>query len=138
MEIICRKNELFKVVNKIKDNIKSNNFLFLSGDLGSGKTTLTKYLLEDYLKVNELVTSPTFTILNTYKSQENLIINHMDAYRLTENDELEMYFEQFYGAFNIIEWHQNIIKDLSDYKGYLINIKKIDDETRKFSIEEVS
>jgi tRNA threonylcarbamoyladenosine biosynthesis protein TsaE len=76
------------------------NFL-LRGDLGAGKTTFTKYLLKA-LGVTSSVTSPTFVILNQYQGQD-LLINHVDAYRLDKNQNVDFIVEEFDDAFNVIE-----------------------------------
>jgi tRNA threonylcarbamoyladenosine biosynthesis protein TsaE len=76
-------------------------YLLLTGDLGAGKTTLTKMLLKK-MGVQETITSPTFVILNQYQTPSRTI-NHMDAYRLDQNQDLAMYFEEFDQGLNIIE-----------------------------------
>lgn len=108
-------------------------YLLLTGDLGAGKTSLTKMLLKN-LGVNDLVTSPTFVILNQYQTKDYLI-NHMDAYRLTANQELEMYFEEFNQGLNIIEWPENLGLDWNDYSHLKLEIKIIDENQREITIE---
>jgi tRNA threonylcarbamoyladenosine biosynthesis protein TsaE len=84
---------------RVHDNI---SFLLLKGGLGAGKTTFTKFLLKE-LGVQERVTSPTFVIMNQYVGDNDLTINHVDAYRLNNDSELEMYLDEFESSFNIIE-----------------------------------
>ena len=79
------------------------------GDLGTGKTTLTKAIAES-LGVEESVTSPTFTILQEYESGR-LPLYHFDVYRITDPEEMfELgYEEYFYGkGVSIIEWADQI------------------------------
>jgi tRNA threonylcarbamoyladenosine biosynthesis protein TsaE len=59
----------------------------LSGDLGAGKTTLLKMLL-DRFGVADPVTSPTFSIVNEYITQDKQLVYHMDLYRLKDPMEL--------------------------------------------------
>ncbi|QGS51621.1 tRNA (adenosine(37)-N6)-threonylcarbamoyltransferase complex ATPase subunit type 1 TsaE [Spiroplasma tabanidicola] len=134
--IINSLEEINKVVNLMVPYCKKNVAILLSGDLGAGKTTFTKRLLKK-LGVNEVVNSPTFVIMNQYKVN-NLNINHVDAYRLNENEESDMYLEQFYNALNIIEWSDNLnIKYEQYFKIIKISIKIVNENVRKFVIEGV-
>lgn len=77
----------------------------LEGDLGTGKTTLTKYIAEG-LGVTETVSSPTFTIVKEYHSGR-LPLYHFDVYRLCDPEELfdigaEEYFEG--NGLCVVEW----------------------------------
>ncbi len=89
-------------------NSVSKNGLFatLTGDIGAGKTQLIRYILE-YLNVKEKITSPSFVILNEYKS-EKFPIYHFDLYRLEEKGlksiipELREYSRD--GVLTFIEW----------------------------------
>ena len=70
-----------EIAKKINGEIKPGDILFLYGEMGVGKTTFVKYLINDFqLKLNEQlteVTSPTFNIMNEYKISD-LIIKHYD------------------------------------------------------------
>ena len=57
-----------------------NNIIFLNGEIGAGKTTFTKYLVEIY-GLNDEVCSPTFSLENRYNTKNGLII-HFDLYRI--------------------------------------------------------
>jgi tRNA threonylcarbamoyladenosine biosynthesis protein TsaE len=81
----------------------------LIGDLGTGKTTLTK-AIADGLGVTEPVTSPTFTIIKEYSSG-GLPLYHFDAYRVdgTEDMYLLGYEEYFYGnGVTVVEWADRV------------------------------
>ncbi len=86
--------------------------LGLTGDLGSGKTTFTKYLAK-HMGITDLLNSPTFTILKVYNNKPNLY--HMDVYRLEDigyDYELDDYI---YGdGISVIEWYQYIEKMLPE------------------------
>lgn len=122
-----------KIAQEIARSLKGEVFILLTGDLGAGKTTFTKALISE-LKVEENVSSPTFTILNQYETENN-IINHMDAYRLDKNSDLEMFIEEFENAINIIEWWTNINLDLFHKKIIKLEIKKVNEFAREFIIE---
>ncbi|AHI53543.1 hypothetical protein SSABA_v1c01310 [Spiroplasma sabaudiense Ar-1343] len=121
------------IISDLILRVKPNFYLLLTGDLGAGKTTFTKLLLKQ-LGVQDVVVSPTFQILKQYKISNNLNINHMDAYRLSESDDIEMYLEQFENSFNIIEWPSHLALDYSNLQGYHLDIKLISEEIREVLI----
>ena len=104
-----------EVAKKINSEIKQGNVLFLYGEMGVGKTTFIKYLINDFQrKFNEKlteVTSPTFNIMNEYKIKD-LIIKHYDLYRLKSEKELKNInlFEKNKGSILLIEWPEIIKK----------------------------
>ncbi len=100
--------ETLEIGKKIAKNLKKGDVIVLTGDLGSGKTKLTEGILT-YFGLEKEISSPTFTIVNEYYT-ENLNIYHFDVYRLEEEEEFsaiggEEYFEK--GAV-IIEWGEMI------------------------------
>lgn len=104
----------------------------LKGDLGSGKTTFTKFLCA-HLGVTESVNSPTFTILKEYKG--NLPIYHMDVYRL-EGIGYDYELDDFiYGkGVSVIEWYPYIVEMLPR-EILEIEIKVMDETTRSVSVK---
>lgn len=109
--------ELGKLVN-------SGDIICLTGDLGTGKTHITKGIAKG-LGINEIITSPTFTIVNEYDSGR-LKLNHFDVYRVSDPDEIyAIGFDDyiFSEAVSIIEW-ANYIEEILP-KNYLhIHISK--------------
>lgn len=112
--------------------IKIPSLIFLSWDLWAGKTTLTKYIINDIFWVKENITSPTYIYYNKYTNQNNITIYHFDLYRLSNYDEfVSIWWEEILDnndGIIIIEW-PDIIKDY--YKSDInININKteIDNE----------
>ena len=100
---------------KLADELRAGDVLGLIGDLGTGKTTLTKYIAEG-LGVKETITSPTFTIVNEYHSGR-LPLFHFDAYRLEgESDAFEIGMEEYFdrGGVSIIEWADMVAEVLPD------------------------
>ncbi len=105
-----------KLIAKVfSDNIKVGNTLFLNGELGVGKTTFIKYLI-NFLqnKYNQSITevpSPTFNLVNEYHL-DSLIIKHYDLYRIKEDEELNNIgiFENYFNQITLIEWPE-IIKN---------------------------
>ncbi len=81
----------------------------LHGEMGSGKTTLAKNIVNE-LGVDTLVTSPTFSIVNEYGSEENKVY-HFDLYRLkNEGEALDIGFEEYLtsGKLCLIEWPEKV------------------------------
>ncbi len=86
-----------------------SGLVFLVGDLGAGKTVLTKGLVRG-MGLKDMVTSPTYTLVNPYEDGD-WTVYHMDLYRLEDLDELvEMGFDDFLAeeALIVVEWPQII------------------------------
>lgn len=113
--------------------LRPSDVVCLNGDLGAGKTTLTKSIGKG-MGIEDYITSPTFTIINEYYSKLNLY--HFDTYRLENIDDIEYlgFDEYFYGdGVCIIEWADKIRNFLPEE--YLeLNISKLDENKRKIEI----
>ena len=98
--------EMISLGKKIGEQLKPNMIITMNGDLGSGKTTMTKGIALG-LGIMQIVNSPTFTILKIYHGRLDLY--HMDVYRITnpmDDFELEEYFEA--NGVCVIEWAEQI------------------------------
>jgi len=94
----------------------------LEGDLGVGKTVFARGMASG-LGIDEYITSPTFNIVNVYK-KDNLVFNHMDAYRITDPDMLyDIGFDEITedGYITVIEW-ADMISDKLDQDGFRVSI----------------
>ena len=115
---ISEEKSLLKVANKLANLVKKGDNFFLYGELGVGKTTFTRILinkLQSEHKINRTeVLSPTFNILNEYKIND-LNVKHYDLYRIKQQEELDNLglFEEK-ESINIIEWPE--ILKLTDIK----------------------
>ena len=91
----------------VKFSEGSNVVICLNGNLGSGKTTFSRYFIQEYLKDAKIkeIPSPTFTLLQVYE-YKNIKINHFDFYRLNSAAELvELNFmESTFDDACLIEW----------------------------------
>ena len=111
MELNYNLEELKQASDYVLKNINSK-ILLVCGEVGSGKTTLIKEICKQ-LKVEDTVTSPTYTLINEYNANDGLVI-HMDLYRIKNNEDINDLglFEYFDNKFIIIEWPEKIMNDL--------------------------
>lgn len=135
--------ELDSVAKKIADEIRNLDFfcLWLVGDIGAGKTTLTGSILRSLgLDPKIAVTSPTFTYLSDYKLNKKTY-GHLDFYRLNSSEhalsDLLSYCD-FDGLF--VEWPENLGSDLSAIAPtHVLRIEKSADlESRNYLLFEAS
>ena len=80
--IIRDETETKKFATDVAQTLKKGDVIALVGDLGTGKTTLSKYIAEA-LGITEIITSPTFTIVQEYHSGR-LPLYHFDVYRVDD------------------------------------------------------
>ncbi len=93
-------------------SLAQGDVVALIGDLGTGKTALTKYIAQG-LGIRELITSPTFTIVQEYYSGR-LPLYHFDVYRIGDPEEMfELGYEEYFYSKGIcvIEW-ANLVEEL--------------------------
>ena len=87
---LSSENKTEELANKISKKLKPGDIVFLNGEMGVGKTTFVKYLINGFQKEYKLkqteVTSPTFNLLNEYKVGD-LVIKHYDLFRLKNKSE---------------------------------------------------
>ena len=127
---------------KFLNKLKPGNKLFLYGEMGVGKTTFVRYLINGFQKKNKLrlteVTSPTFNLLSEYNIN-NLTIKHYDLYRLKNEREIDSLglFEEEPDSIILVEWPEIIKRDLknlirlyfsyeNDYQKRFVQIKGLD------------
>ena len=108
--------------------VKVGDIICLFGELGAGKTTVARNLINSIYKRNELekplfIKSPSFPILLTYQVN-NFEIYHYDLYRIQKSSELSEIniFEQLHNTITLIEWPEIILDSLKDYNFYSINL----------------
>ncbi len=127
MKIKYQLNQLKEISLKVTQNF-NHKIVLISGEIGAGKTTLIKQILIG-LNVIDNISSPTFSIINEYKTKSTDLIYHMDLYRISRIEELEEigFFEYLEsGNLCFIEWGEiieNIIGE--DYNKF--NIIENDD-----------
>ena len=114
--------------------LNPGTILAYEGDLGAGKTAFTRGLARG-LGAKDMVTSPTYTIVNEYLSGR-IPLFHFDMYRLASSDDLwdigwEDYLER--GGVCAVEWSENAADAMED--AIRVRIEKIGDESRRITIE---
>ena len=112
---LSSKKETEELAGTFLKKIKPGCFIFLYGEIGVGKTTFIRYLINQFQKLNKLeiteVTSPTFNLLNEYQIND-FKINHYDLFRLKSTEEIKNLdlFEDNKNIITLVEWPQ-IIKE---------------------------
>lgn len=113
--IIKNEEETKKFGEKLCEKLTAGSIVALTGDLGTGKTTLTKAIAAG-LGVTDVITSPTFNIVKQYDSGR-LPLYHFDVYRIGDVDEMYEigYEEYFFGdGVCVIEWADLIEEIIPD------------------------
>lgn len=111
-------------------------FLFYGG-MGAGKTTLIKEMCT-ILKINDWVSSPTFSIVNEYSYLSGSVF-HFDFYRLkNESEALDLGYEDYFysGNYCFIEWPEKI-KNLIPENNCTINIEVINNQERRITVNNI-
>ena len=112
---LSSEKETEELASTFLKKIKPGCFIFLYGEIGVGKTTFIRYLINQFQKLNKLeiteVTSPTFNLLNEYQIND-FKINHYDLFRLKSTEEIKNLdlFEDNKSIITLVEWPQ-IIKE---------------------------
>lgn len=115
MEIIIESLEKIKeAAHQFVSEMGDNTVFAFYGKMGAGKTTFVKAICDE-LGVEDIITSPTFSIVNEYRSDiAGELIYHFDFYRIKKLDEVyDMGYEDYFysGAICFIEWPE-LIEDL--------------------------
>mgnify|MGYP001342278415 CR=1 FL=1 len=138
--MICTLKELKTLTKKISNKIKVGNVIYLKGELGTGKTTTIKLLIENlftkYKKKKPLVTSPTFNIVQYYLVSKQMVIAHYDLYRLKKSSDINNIglYDLEEKVVSIIEWPEIIRKKHKNRIEIKLKYTKIHNE-RNISIK---
>jgi len=127
--------EIETVVKEILPLLKSSVICF-KGEMGAGKTTLIQSLCAA-LAVEDVVSSPTFSLINEYQNKAGKSIYHFDCYRIdSEEEALDFGAEEYLYSGNLclIEWAENIASLLPE-DHQIIELEKISILTRKLTLK---
>ena len=128
-----------ELASKFSKKLKPGNIVFLYGEMGVGKTTFVRYLINKFQKDNKSeiteVTSPTFSLLNEYQINQ-IKINHYDLFRLKKTEEIKNLdlFEDISNTVTLIEWPQIIKKKPENLIELIFEYGK-DHQTRSVQIK---
>lgn len=113
-----------------------NAVFALYGKMGAGKTTFVKALCQE-LGVSDVITSPTFAIVNEYRSDEGgELIYHFDFYRIKKLSEVyDMGYEDYFysGALCFIEWPE-LVEELLPGNAVKVTVEELADGTRRITL----
>ena len=103
-------SELERAATSLLELINDNNIVCFYGEMGVGKTTFIKEICKK-LKVEDVVRSPTFSIINEYLTDNNESVYHFDFYRIEKEEEaFDIGYEEYFyqGNLCLIEWPEKI------------------------------
>lgn len=135
MEIKIDKLEnIHQAAKEFIEAMGDGNVFAFYGKMGAGKTTFIKAVCE-CLGVEDVITSPTFAIVNEYRSETSELIYHFDFYRIKKLDEVyDMGYEDYFysGALCFIEWPE-LIEELLPEDAIKVTISEQEDGSRTVS-----
>ncbi len=127
--------EIERAVDFLISHVNFGNIVAIHGEMGSGKTTLIKATLSK-LGTEDSVSSPTFSIVNTYQTNGG-IVHHFDLYRLKSTQELvDLGFDDYLDSENLvlIEWPE-LAQPLLPRSTVKLNIVVNTDDSRSMFID---
>ena len=114
---ISKESSTAKFARKFSKVLKVGDVVLLHGEIGAGKTTFIRYLINSLEKKNKVklgeITSPTFSILNEYEIK-NITIRHYDLFRIKDSNEIKNIgiYENIHDFITFIEWPDKIVKKI--------------------------
>lgn len=132
MEIKIQSTEtIHEAARTFIEHMGDNTVFALYGSMGAGKTTFTKAVCE-CLGVEDVINSPTFAIVNEYRTSSGELVYHFDFYRIKKLEEVyDMGYEDYFysGALCFIEWPE-LIEDLLPSDAVKVTVRENEDGTR--------
>ena len=132
-------NDLPEIAKNIINEFNNEKVFALYGEMGSGKTTFIKEICK-YLGVKDIITSPTFAIVNKYTAYNEEVIYHFDFYRIESPEEaFDFGYEEYFfdDKYCVIEWPE-YIENLLPETYVKISITVDENENRTFNSEKIT
>ena len=130
--------QIREAAHRFIEAMGDNTVFALYGKMGAGKTTFIKAVCEE-LGVSDVITSPTFAIVNEYRSDTaGELIYHFDFYRIKKQEEVyDMGYEDYFysGALCFIEWPE-LVEELLPGNTVKVTIEEVENGARKVTLEE--
>ena len=129
-------HDLFKTAASVIEKSKGNKIFLFSGEMGTGKTTLIKAICHQ-LKIEEIVSSPTYSIVNIYHSKVFGEVYHFDLFRLKNEKEAEEIGMGSYldsGNICLIEWPEIAPTILQSRNSIAIDLIYLENHNRQVTI----
>ena len=129
-------SDLPKVADLVLESLNGRNVVAFFAPMGAGKTTLISTLMET-LGSEDIVTSPTFALVNQYYTAEREPVYHFDFYRINSIGEaFDMGYEEYFysGDLCLVEWPEKV-EPLLPEDTMVVKIEILDENTRRFTIE---
>lgn len=133
--IIDSLDELKEVAKEVIESLNGRNIVAFCGAMGAGKTTLISSIME-YLGSEDTVTSPTFALVNQYRTATEEVVYHFDFYRINRIEEVfDMGYEEYFYSNDLclIEWPE-LIEELLPEEAMVVKIDVLSPTERKFTI----
>lgn len=130
--------QIREAAHRFVEAMGDNTVFALYGKMGAGKTTFIKAVCEE-LGVSDIITSPTFAIVNEYRSDTaGELIYHFDFYRIKKLEEVyDMGYEDYFysGALCFIEWPE-LVEELLPGNTVKVTIEEVENGAREVTLEE--
>ncbi|MCK4569861.1 MAG: tRNA (adenosine(37)-N6)-threonylcarbamoyltransferase complex ATPase subunit type 1 TsaE [Bacteroidales bacterium] len=134
---ICKSlDELDSIAGDILSRCPGPKLFALYGEMGSGKTSLVKSFCRT-LDATDIVTSPTFALVNEYRTENSGTVYHFDVYRIKKQEEvMDIGYETYFysGNYVFVEWPEKISELLPDKYVY-VKIREMEDGRRKILVK---
>ena len=133
-------DQIQEAARQFVDAMGDNTVFAFYGKMGAGKTTFIKAVCE-VLGVSDVITSPTFAIVNEYRSDlAGELIYHFDFYRIKKLEEVyDMGYEDYFysGAVCFIEWPE-LVEELLPGNTVKVTIEETENGARRLTLEELA
>ncbi len=130
-------DQIHEAARQFVEAMGDNTVFAFYGKMGAGKTTFIKAVCEE-LGVSDVITSPTFAIVNEYRSDKaGELVYHFDFYRIKKLEEVyDMGYEDYFysGAVCFIEWPE-LIEELLPGNAVKVSIEEVENGARKLTLE---